>query len=655
MKQAPILDTEEIRQKALNNYCILETVPELNLDDITKIAAYICDVPIALVSLIDNNRQWFKSKVGLDATETPRDISFCGHAIWQDEVFIVENSLEDERFKDNPLVTDAPNVIFYAGAPLKTPSGHNIGTLCVIDHKAKKLNAEQINILKVLSKQVITYFELKNKTEIIQDHLKKLATIMDNMADGVVLQTPDYKIIDFNRSALKILGMTEDQILGKTSLDPDWRSVKEDETEFPGAEHPAVVCLNTGEPLRDVIMGVRTSKEFTRWINITAVPIFDSNGNGKPILAVTTFSDISERRVAEHRLQLCLSSSAIGIWEWDLESQSLIWDESMYRLYEIEGNSFSGAYSAWEKTIHPDDSQNVQEIVKNSLSNKVDLDFVFRIISPKTKKLKHIHSKAYLKLDGQKKPMKYYGINIDITSEIEAKERLVYSTKMASLGEMAGGIAHEINNPLAIIKGRVNSVLKILENENFERKQEALSKLQNIDATTDRVFQIVKGLKQFSRNSDNDDFIEERLNKIVEETLSFCVEKFKYNEVDVIISGDFNVKIKCHPAEMIQVLLNLLNNSYDAIENSKDKWIKVDCKIDDKNKLVTLYCSDSGPGVPEHILDKIMEPFFTTKDVGKGTGLGLSISKGIIENHFGKFYYDVNAKNCTFVIELPYV
>ncbi|MFM7888929.1 MAG: GAF domain-containing protein, partial [Pseudanabaena sp.] len=158
------------RVAALHQCNILDTEPEQGFDDITRLAAHICQTPIAMVSLIDSDRQWFKSKVGLTTTETPRELAFCAHAILQDGVFIVADTLQDERFADNPLVTDSPNLRFYAGVPIKTAEGYLLGTLCVIDCKPRKLSQEQIAALNALSKQVSYFIETRRSLKEVNNN-----------------------------------------------------------------------------------------------------------------------------------------------------------------------------------------------------------------------------------------------------------------------------------------------------------------------------------------------------------------------------------------------------------------------------------------------------------------------------------------------------
>ena len=169
MNSAPKPADEAARLASLREYDVLDTLPEQAYDDITRIASQICDCPIALVSLVDEDRQWFKSRRGIDAQQTPRDVAFCAHAILDpDHTFVVPDATRDARFADNPLVTDEPRVRFYAGAPLVTADGHALGTLCVIDRKAHDITPEQLEALQALSRQVIAQLELRRTVKQLQ-------------------------------------------------------------------------------------------------------------------------------------------------------------------------------------------------------------------------------------------------------------------------------------------------------------------------------------------------------------------------------------------------------------------------------------------------------------------------------------------------------
>ena len=174
MIKAPIPANDDRRLQKLKSYNILDTPSEIDYDEIVQLASEICETPISLMTLVDENRQWFKSKVGLEVPETSREVSFCGHAIHEDDVFLIEDATKDERFHDNPLVTSDPNIQFYAGVPLKSPDGFNIGTLCIIDHKPRKLNAFQLNALKVLARQIVNHLELRLQVNEIKNAYSEL-------------------------------------------------------------------------------------------------------------------------------------------------------------------------------------------------------------------------------------------------------------------------------------------------------------------------------------------------------------------------------------------------------------------------------------------------------------------------------------------------
>lgn len=232
----------------------------------------------------------------------------------------------------------------------------------------------------------------------------------------------------------------------------------------------------------------------------------------------------------------------------------------------------------------------------------------------------------------------------------EKTEQLLQQSKLSALGEMAAGVAHEINNPLAIIVGRSEQVL----NRRVRNELEAsylIESMNVIQTTSFRISNIIKALMDFSKQGLQSPYNIETLEKTVTDIKVLCEERFRFHGVKLILEGDFSLQIKTRGPQISQVVLNLLNNAFDATEKEVNRWVKI--TVGRHHEVIRIAVSDSGKGVPLENRDKIMLPFFTSKEVGKGVGLGLSISKGIVESHGGHFYLDSLQSETTFVIELP--
>jgi len=218
MQEPAIPEDEEARLAALQALEVLDTPPEARFDRVTRIARDLFDVPIALVSLVDSDRQWFKSCQGLDATETPRSISFCGHAILGDDIFCVPDALEDPRFADNPLVTGPPEIRFYAGAPLKLENGRRVGTLCIIDRRPRSLDAVQRRHLRDLADWVqdeLQLHALQSALQTVSEQEARLRIVLDNVLEAIITIDTGGIIQSVNPAACRMFGYRPEELVGE--------------------------------------------------------------------------------------------------------------------------------------------------------------------------------------------------------------------------------------------------------------------------------------------------------------------------------------------------------------------------------------------------------------------------------------------------------
>jgi PAS domain S-box-containing protein len=622
-------------------------------------------------------------------------------------------------------------------------------------------------VLAVLSSAFIYKTVIKTLS---QTMVSRSEAVLRSMSEGVVVQDHLSVIEQFNPAALRILSLSEDQLMGRTSMDPRWRAVREDGSDFPGQEHPAMLAIATGRSIHNTIMGVHQPDGPKRWISINAVPIFESRRD-RPDRVVTTFADITQKRLADQKLKMCLVATGMGCWTWEFATQKVEFDEAASRVTGWRDVVAISDIESWKNLLHGDDRDRVSVELREAWAGGRPFDSKFRfmlngqihwmaargiverddfgkpvqltciqwditeemlarkqvddlrralddsaivsitdkkgIIKFANKKFTEVSGYSAVELVGRSHNVvnsgthpksffaeiwqtimsgqqwqgeicnrhkdgslywvesyilpimntdgsieQFISIRYDITKKRMVEQSLVQSAKMSSLGEMAGGIAHEINNPLAIISAKCHSLRLAVERGTATADKMGAS-ITKIEETVARIAKIIRGLRSFARESAGDPFEVVAAHALIEETLSLCMSRMGNHSVEVRHAMDQSkpLNIECRAVEVSQILLNLINNSFDAIVQLPNPWIKLDCL--DLGDFVEFRVSDCGPGIPVELRESIMQPFFTTKEVGKGTGLGLSISAGLAKAHGGELTLDPLSANTCFVLRLP--
>lgn len=237
------------------------------------------------------------------------------------------------------------------------------------------------------------------------------------------------------------------------------------------------------------------------------------------------------------------------------------------------------------------------------------------------------------------------------TKILEEQKRSESSARLASIGEMAAGIAHEINNPLAILNGVAFRMKKLHEKSKLT-DDKIFDNLSKLTAGVERIQRIISGVKNLSREGSNDPYEFTSFKEILDDSLVLLSKKCQHHNIDLLIPKfSENLGLNCQRVQISQILVIMINNAIDAIDSLEDKWIKID--VTDSIHNIEIKITDSGYGIPSDIANKIFDPFYTTKGVGKGTGLGLSLANKIVQQHHGEFHLDHNNKNTCFIIKFP--
>ncbi len=429
-------DTKRI--EALESLDILDTLPEQAYDNITKLASYICQTPIALVSLVSNTRQFFKSNHGLEDRETPIDISFCKYVVEDEEPLVVKDAREDERFKDNPLVTGTPNIVFYTGFPLITESGFALGSLCVLDRQPRELDEQQLIALKALASQVEQLLALRSSHLLLAQNEKKMAeeaTRINNIIEGTRVGTWEWyiqtgKVVVNNRWA-QMVGYTPEEFGlkdGFIDIGAWYKIIHPDDVAF--SDTKLKECFEQKSEYFDIECRLVHKDGSIVWINDRGKMVSWAE-TGEPLIMSGTHTDITKRKNAEQQFK-AITDNLPGI----LCRFKLFTDGSDTFEYVSGGAQDFWGFSAeevmadsklvWHR-CHPDDIAGLLLSIKKSATELSEWEHEYRYMHP---------NGSILWFKGKGKPSLQYdgtiigdAVILDVTEEIHVKLALKETEK----------------------------------------------------------------------------------------------------------------------------------------------------------------------------------------------------------------------------------
>lgn len=641
MREPPVPENETARLAALHQLGILDTQAEERFDRITRIAKIHFDVAIALVSLVDADRQWFKSCQGLDASETPRNISFCGHAILRDNVFVVTNAIEHPDFADNPLVIGPPNIRFYAGAPLHAEDGERVGTLCIIDPKPRTFSAEDAEILRDLANCV--------EGELALAHIRKSERFLKAIADsmpGLVAYWDRNLVCRFaNAPYLKWFGKPAESIIGTSMLD-----LLGDQRFADNQRYIQGALAGRPQYFEWILSKADDSIGYT-WANY--IPDIDLYGKVAGFFVLVT--DVTpmkeaERQVsdAENRLRAILNSLMDGIITIDGKGIIIAVNPAAVRLF---------GYAVEEVT-----GQNIKMLMPEPNRSSHD----GHLARYQTKEQTQVIGVGR-ELEGQTKAGRLFPMELTVT-EIEIDGRRMFVGVIRDLSErkkiermkeeFVSTVSHELRTPLTAIRGSlslVNSgVLGDVPDEVRELTEVAEQSSERLVLLINDILDVEKIGSGQLRLEITQVGADELLAKALADTKGYADNYGIGLRAEGRAAG---IRFRADSHRMIQVLANLISNAVKFSPPGDEVVVSTSLT---QAGLLRFSVMDHGPGISEEFRARIFEKFAqadaSDSKVKGGTGLGLAITKGLVERMGGEIRFETQPGQGTiFHVDFPVI
>ncbi|MDP2367142.1 PAS domain S-box protein [Rhodoferax sp.] len=654
---------ETARLAALRSLELLDTPSDERFDRITRTAQRLFDVPIVLVSLVDQCRQWFKSAQGLAASETPRDISFCGHAIHADQVFVVENALADARFADNPLVTGPPDIRFYAGAPLSTAGGFRIGTLCLIDKKPRRFPEEDQRALRDLADWVEDELSRHNTAQyrtIGSEQEAFLRAILNTVVDGIITIDERGTVESFNPAAVRIFGYPPEEVVG--------RNIKHLMPEPYHSQHDGYLArfLDTRSPR---VIGI--GREVTGRRKDGSTFPMELAVNETVVAGRRFFTgivrDISARKAAEQQLhetttlhRAIVDGTTYSIISTTVDGVILTFNRASEQMLGFAADEVVGELTT-APFIDPRDVVDRAKTLSDELGETIAPGFEV-IVARARRGLADEREWVYRRKDGVRLPVLlsvtalrdadqhitgFLGIAYDI-SERKKIDRLK--------NEFVSTVSHELRTPLTSIRGSLGLIAGGVVGQ---LPPQAAKLIDIAHSNSERLVRLINDILDVEKIESG----RMQFNLVVQPLRALLLQAIEANrayaeqlQVGIEwISGDLDGRVRVDSDRMMQAIANLLSNAakYSPAHAS------VTVAMQRRETGLRLVVSDRGPGMPDEFRSRIFQKFSQAdgSDTRRksGTGLGLAITKSLVESMGGQIGFETSPAGTSFWIELPEV
>jgi PAS domain S-box-containing protein len=628
---AGIPDDDAERLATLRSYAILDTPPEQSYEDVTAFAAHICEAPYSTITFVDKDRQWFKSETGFGTNETGRSDSFCTCAILSRETMIVEDTLLDPRFSQNPFVLGGPQIRFYAGAPIVAPNGHVLGTVCVFDDKPRLLSPAQIGALESLARQVQALLEQRSAMTRLEAalatsleaerHLGELAAIVDSSEDVILSTDLTGVITSWNGAASDVFGYSSEEIIGTSVL-----------KLIPEALHSeeAVILENVRAGRRIEHFETQRVTKTGELLSVSLAVSPIRNARGEIIGASKILRDISARKHMEAKQETIskrlaevaaiVESSDDAILSKDLNGIITSWNVGAARIFGYTAEEMVGASIL---KLIPEELHSDEAIIIGKIRAGERVEHFETVRLAKDGRRLNVSLTVSPVKDEQGKVIGASKILRDISGRKRMEVALLQSEKMAAAGRMASTIAHEVNNPLEAITNLLYLLRPLVTDA------AGLEYLATAESEIARVSHIAKQTLGFYREHAAAGLAS--LSELVRHAVTVYEPRCATNGVTIQRSLNSTKKIVLRRGEMMQVISNLIANSLYAMPSGGGLSVATE-DLDDG---VAVIVQDTGVGIAARDLPRVFEAFFTTRSA-IGTGIGLFVAKEFVEGHGGR-------------------